>query len=102
MKWQYNWTSNLNWEKKIINIRQIREVFSQFKTLYKNLEAEKEEAHRKATVMTPSANKPATSSGNENPAETVIKAGIADPEKDEGVGEVDGSGFGIGMVSSLN
>ncbi|KAJ3301978.1 Kinesin-like protein kif9 [Kappamyces sp. JEL0829] len=80
-------------EIEIVNIRQIREILSLFRLMYKNMELDSGDGRVR-------------SSGNglesrEGGASTVVrKHTIANEQtdKDEGVGDVEGTGFGIGLA----
>jgi kinesin family protein 6/9 len=80
----------------VINLRQIKEIFNQFKILYKNLEFEKEEAVRNKAIA-PAATKPAVLTVNDHSADG-MKSYV--DEKEDGVGDTDGSGFGIGYSTT--
>ncbi|CAI9566208.1 unnamed protein product, partial [Staurois parvus] len=72
-------------EIEILSLRQIQEIFSQFKLIMKNQEQEVESRLRKKYIQDSAALSEAQ------------KAGLVDAEG-QLVGELDGNGFGIGVA----
>ncbi|KAH6565131.1 hypothetical protein BASA62_007514 [Batrachochytrium salamandrivorans] len=93
-------------ELEIINLRQIKEVLSIFRLKYKSLEGELEGVQQRALKQVsenPTGSKessfdphldPGLSSGGSR------KVAAYDADGDEGVGDVESSGFGIGLAPS--
>ncbi|KND02684.1 hypothetical protein, variant [Spizellomyces punctatus DAOM BR117] len=83
-------------EIEIVSLRQIREIFHQFRMLYKTQEQENEDwqrIHRNAIGTHPTmAKDDATENINMNTRPL--------DEKDDGVGELEGTGFGLGLAPS--
>ena len=79
---------------EVVNLRQIKEIFYQFKILYKNLEAEKEENAKNRPIASNTNKKEATNN------EHSVEKHAAETEFEDGVGETDGTGFGIGISPS--
>lgn len=79
-------------EIEIISLRQIKEIFHQFRILYKNLEAEVDES-RNSKI-------PANNSlGSERGSKILDNESGMNDMKDDGVGDTEGSGFGIGLAA---
>ncbi|KAI9203521.1 P-loop containing nucleoside triphosphate hydrolase protein [Polychytrium aggregatum] len=80
---------------EIINLRQIREILNQFKIMYKNLEAELEDVNRhpRNTIST------FTSIQDRAPAaDSELQSRSNDLDKDDGVGDMEGNGFNVGLA----
>ena len=94
-------------ELEIVNLRQIREVFNQFRILYKQLETENEE-----NIKTMKANHLSTANGLTGFSQPGVLLGQeylamsgdskdkTDLKDDDGVGETEGGGFGVGLAPS--
>ncbi|KAJ3255516.1 Kinesin-like protein kif9 [Boothiomyces macroporosus] len=78
-------------EPEIINIRHIREMLIVFRLLYKNLEGEIENGQRNKNTNVPPAG-----DANREGSSQIRKP--AENERDEGVGDVEGGGFGVGLA----
>ncbi|KAJ3181557.1 Kinesin-like protein kif9 [Gaertneriomyces sp. JEL0708] len=81
-------------ELEVVSLRQIKELFSQFRTLYKAQERETEDwqrIHRSQLKLQPSATR-------EEAVDT--HAVMSKADKDDGVGELEGTGFGVGLAPS--
>ena len=81
-------------ELEIINIRQIRESFNIFKTLWRTaLSSVEDNTSRKISPVRDSTNDVDT---------TKSKLPIMELEKEDGVGDMEGSGFGIGLAPVIH
>ncbi|TPX60633.1 hypothetical protein SpCBS45565_g07442 [Spizellomyces sp. 'palustris'] len=83
-------------EIEIVSLRQIREIFHQFRMLYKTQEQENEDwqrIHRNAIGTHP------TMAKDDAAENTNMNTRLLD-EKDDGVGELEGTGFGLGLAPS--
>ncbi len=99
-----NWISSLTFVK-IVNLRQIRELFLQFRTSIKSLESENEDLHK---VIKSLANGGAVNGNFAVYGQTGVTRGsflnidrngeTKDDGREEGVGDVEGGGFGVGLV----
>lgn len=78
---------------EVINLRQIREIFSAFRIIVKQAESEADERTQKFLQQTSSSaqiqNAGATSSASPE---------VSKEDKDDGVGDVEGGGFSVGLV----
>ncbi|KAJ3300830.1 Kinesin-like protein kif9 [Borealophlyctis nickersoniae] len=82
-------------ELEVINLRHIKEIFNQFRVLYKTLETESEDWARihKGALAGAAVTK---DEGTETASGAAVRS--AEPDKDDGVGDVEGSGFGVGLA----
>ncbi|KAL2914024.1 hypothetical protein HK105_206469 [Polyrhizophydium stewartii] len=84
-------------EIEIVSLRQIREVLTIFRLMYKNLESEMEDAMQRAQK--------ASNTNRESPGEhhseslgATRKQTAYDPDREDGVGDVESAGFGVGLA----
>jgi len=93
-----SYIDNENEEIPIINVRQIKEAFNQFRKLYINMETELEE-NSKLLKHSANSNNQQNNGNNENSKQehenNMNKSNI---DKDDGVGDIEGGGFGIGVA----
>ena len=84
-------------EIEIVNLRQILETLSIFRLLYKNLEAEMEDTIQKAQKLsTVQRDSPGDHHADTNTNNK--KGSNFDADRDDGVGEVETTGFGVGLA----
>lgn len=88
MKTLRNFIDNDEVEIDIVNLRQIKEIFGLFKIMIKNLESDEEKLRKRESVSHSAPSVP----------QTTDLGVIKDIEREDGVGDVEGSGFGIGLV----
>ncbi|KAI8897548.1 P-loop containing nucleoside triphosphate hydrolase protein [Globomyces pollinis-pini] len=81
-------------EPEIVNIRQIREMLSIFRLLYKTLEAEIGDGSHRNNKPTAASSGDGAREGSSHARKIVSQT----EEREDGVGEVEGSGFGVGMA----
>ncbi|KAJ3033037.1 Kinesin-like protein kif9, partial [Rhizophlyctis rosea] len=86
-------------ELEVTSLRHIKEIFGQFKVLYKQLEAENEDWQRIHKGGGGSGGAQVVVGVRDEAVDTGDSRG-ADLDKDEGVGETEGSGFGVGLAPS--
>ncbi|KAI8807050.1 P-loop containing nucleoside triphosphate hydrolase protein [Cladochytrium replicatum] len=83
-------------ELEIVNLRQIRETFAAFRSLYKQLECDFEDVSARFGALAAGG-----AGGGVGGGRTLATGGLqGKPNFDDGVGELDGSGFGVGLCSS--
>ncbi|ORX83534.1 kinesin-domain-containing protein [Anaeromyces robustus] len=93
-----SYIDNESEEIPIINVRQIKEVFNQFRKLYINLETEMEE-NSKLIKHNANLNNSQSNGNNENnKQEHENNMNKSNYDKDDGVGDIEGGGFGIGLA----
>ncbi|OUM57692.1 hypothetical protein PIROE2DRAFT_48516 [Piromyces sp. E2] len=92
---------NENEEIPIINVRQIKEAFNQFRKLYINLETELEENAKLLKHSANNNNMQTNGNSDNSKQEHENNNNKLNNDKDDGVGEIEGGGFGIGMVIYL-
>ncbi|KAI8822057.1 P-loop containing nucleoside triphosphate hydrolase protein [Fimicolochytrium jonesii] len=84
-------------EMEIVSLRQVKEIFHQMRILYKMQEQENEDWHR----IHKNAAGPAAGTKDDTTAGGIPGIRIPD-EKDDGVGELEGSSFGVGLAPSMS
>ncbi|KAG4107703.1 kinesin-domain-containing protein [Neocallimastix lanati (nom. inval.)] len=87
-------------EIPIINVRQIKETFNQFRKLYINLETEFEENSKLLKHNANLNNQQNNGNNDNNKQEHENNSSKSNADKDDGVGDIEGGGFGIGIAPS--
>ncbi|KAJ3043428.1 Kinesin-like protein kif9 [Rhizophlyctis rosea] len=94
-------------ELEVTSLRHIKEIFLQFRVLYKQIEAENEDwqrihkgANAAAVLAGGGVGAGAGRGGGDDVVESEIMDRGMDVDKDEGVGETEGNGFGVGLAPS--
>jgi len=89
---------NENEEIPIINVRQIKEAFNQFRKLYINLETEFEENSKLLKHNANLSNQQQNGNTDSNKQEHESNLNKSSVDRDDGVGDIEGGGFGIGLA----
>jgi len=79
-------------EIEIVNLRQIKELFNIFRIVYKSLDSEYKDLQKREHTM---AQTDPRSPANERTSLTLL---TQDNEKEDGVGDMEGVGFGVGIA----
>ncbi|KAI8917458.1 armadillo-type protein [Entophlyctis helioformis] len=87
-------------EIEIVNLRQIREILTIFRLMYKNLEAEMEDAVSRAQKSNANAVREMPGEHHVDSMGATRKQTAYDPEKEDGVGDMESTGFGVGLAPS--
>ncbi|KAG4087315.1 kinesin-domain-containing protein [Neocallimastix lanati (nom. inval.)] len=93
-----SYIENENEEIPIINVRQIKEIFNQFRKLYINLETENEENSKLLKHNANLNNQQANGNNDNSKQEHENNSNKSNSDKDDGVGDIEGGGFGIGVA----
>ncbi|KAI8922216.1 P-loop containing nucleoside triphosphate hydrolase protein [Powellomyces hirtus] len=79
-------------ELEIVSLRQVKEIFHQMRVLYKTLEQENEDWQRIHK------NSIAGTSAKEEPHDTAQQGQRTSDDREDGVGDLEGNGFGVGLA----